>query len=214
VLDSLVDVISGAWWAYLLLFALCVLDVIFPFLPSETAVITGGIIASRGELLLPFVIVGAAAGAFGGDNLAHWIGLNAKGLARRWLLRGDKGQRAIDWADRMLDRYGGTVIIVGRFIPGGRTATTVGSGIVEYSWRSFVAHDAVGAVTWATVNAVIGYVGGKAFEHQTWLAFLVSFGVAVAVAGLIEGVRRLIARRKGGSGQPSDGGRRLPERTG
>lgn len=211
--DSLVGVISGAWWAYALLFALCVFDVVFPALPSETAVITGGIIASRGDMLLAFVIVGAAAGAFGGDNLGHWIGLNAKGLARRWLLRGDKGQKAIDWADRMLARHGGMVIIVGRFIPGGRTATTVGSGIVEYSWRSFIAYDAVGAGTWATVNAVIGYVGGKAFEHQTWLAFLVSFGVAVAVAGLIEGVRRVIALRRGQSDEPLDD-QRVRERTG
>lgn len=194
--DSLVDTLSGAWWAYLLIFGLCVFDVIFPVLPSETAVITGGIIAAQGDLMLPFVLVAAAAGALAGDNLAHWIGRNGQRFARRWVLRGDKGQRAIDWADRMLDRHGGAVIVVGRFIPGGRTATTVGSGIVEYPWRPFVAYDALGATTWAVVNGVIGFVGGASFKHRTWLAFLVSFGVALAVAGLIELARRFAARRR------------------
>lgn len=204
-LDSLVNVMNGAWWVYALVAFLSAFDVVFPLLPSETAVITGGIIAAKGDLLLPFILIAAAVGAFGGDNLAHWIGRNGQDLARRWLLRGEKGQRAIDWADRMLDKHGGTVIIVGRFVPGGRTATTVGSGIVEYPWRRFASYDAVGAITWATVNSVIGYIGGKVFRDKTWLAFLVSFGVAVAVAGLVEVVRWLVARRHGGSAdEPTD----------
>lgn len=197
-LDSFVDAISGAWWAYPLVAFLAGFDVVFPVLPSETAVITAGIVAAQGGLLLPLVLIVAAAGAFGGDNLAYWIGNKGRNVARRWLLRGDKGQRAIDWADRMLDRHGGSIIIVGRFIPGGRTATTVASGIVGYPWRRFAAFDAVGAVTWAAVNSVIGFVGGKAFEQQTWLAFLVSFGAALAVAGLIELIRWLAGRRTAG----------------
>jgi membrane-associated protein len=58
-----------------------------------------------------------------------------------------------------------------------------------------VIFDAVGAVTWATVNSVIGYVGGKAFERQTWLAFVVSFAVAILVGAVVELVRRLVGRR-------------------
>jgi membrane-associated protein len=195
VLDSLVNVISGAWWSYPLIAFLATFDAIVPVLPSETAVVTGGIIAARGGLLLPLVLIVAAAGAFLGDNLAYWIGRKGQRVARRWLLRGDKGEQLIDWAARLLDRYGGSVLIVGRFVPGGRTAIAVGSGIVNYPWRRFVIFDAVGAVTWATVNSVIGYVGGKAFERQTWLAFVVSFAVAILVGAVVELVRRLVGRR-------------------
>src|SRR4051812_48103967 len=145
--DSLVNDINGAWWAYALIAFLAAFDVVFPLLPSETAVITGGILAARGQLLLPLVVVAAAAGAFGGDNLAYWIGKSGKDWVRRWLLRGDKGQRGIDWADRTLKRHGGGVLIVGRFIPGGRTATTLGAGIVGYPWRLFASFDAIGAIT-------------------------------------------------------------------
>lgn len=195
-LDSLVNVISGAWWSYPLIAFLATFDAIVPLLPSETAVVTGGIIAAHGGLVLPLVLVVAAAGAFGGDNLAYWIGRKGQRAARRWLLRGEKAQRTIDWAARMLDRYGGSVLVVGRFIPGGRTAVTVGSGIVSFPWRRFALFDAVGAATWAAVNSVIGYVGGKAFERQTWLAFLVSFAAAVLVGAVVELVRRVAARRR------------------
>lgn len=207
--DSLVNVISGAWWAYPLVAFLAAFDAVFPVLPSETAVVTGGIIAARGGLLLPLVVIVAAAGAFAGDNLAYWIGRYGQHAARRWLLRGDKGQRAISWAAGVLDRHGGSILVVGRFIPGGRTAITVGAGIAGFPWRRFAVFDAVGAATWATVNAVIGYVGGKAFESQTWLAFLVSFAAAVAVGGLIELVRWIAGRRRTGpAGAPPPGLRR------
>ena len=207
-LDSLVNVISGAWWSYPLIAFLAIFDAIVPVLPSETAVVTGGILAARGGLLLPLVLIVAAAGAFLGDNLAYWIGRKGQRVARRWLLRGDKGQQLIDWAARLLDQYGGSVLIVGRFVPGGRTAIAVGAGIVNYPWRRFALYDALGAVTWATVNSVIGYVGGKAFERQTWLAFVVSFAAAILVGAVVELVRRVAGRRHPDHGEtgPADPG--------
>ena len=198
---SLVNVLSGAWWSYPLIAFLATFDAILPLLPSETAVITAGIIAAHGGLLLPLVVIAAAAGAFAGDNLAYWIGRKGQRAARRWLLRGDKGQRAIDWSARTLDRHGGSMLIVGRFVPGGRTAITVGSGITGFPWRRFAVYDAIGAVTWATVNSVIGYVGGIAFERQTWLAFLVSFGAALLVGVVVEVVRWAAGHRRTGHGE-------------
>lgn len=72
----------------------------------------------------------------------------------------------------------------------------MGSGIVSFPWRRFAPFDAVGAAGWAAVNSVIGYVGGKAFERQTWLAFLVSFAAAALVGAMVEFVRRVAARRR------------------
>lgn len=65
-----------------------------------------------------------------------------------------------------------------------------------FPWRRFAVFDAIGAATWATVNAVIGLVGGKAF--QTWLSVLVSFAAAVAVGGLAELVWWIADRRRTG----------------
>jgi membrane-associated protein len=53
----------------------------------------------------------------------------------------------------------------------------------------------VAAVLWGGYGTAIGYFGGAAFEHDTWKALLLAFGIAVVAAAAIEGVRRLRARR-------------------
>jgi membrane protein DedA with SNARE-associated domain len=194
VFDWLVGLLSGQWWSYVLIFLLCGFDVIFPLLPSETAAITGGIIAAEGGMVLPLVVVLAGAGAFAGDNLAYVIGDHAQGFARRWLMRGEKGRRRMEWTKRMLERHGGTLVIIGRYIPGGRTATAVGCGVLGFPHLRFVAFDVVGAFTWGTVTTMVGYLGGQAFGDNTLLAFGVSFGVAIAVSLVVELVRWLVQR--------------------
>lgn len=187
--DSLLAALGHAWWAYPLILAFCTFDAIVPALPSETALLTGGILAADGSMMLGWVITMGALGAFLGDNLAYWIGRSAEGRARRWITRGEKGRHRLEWAHRELDRHGGSLVIVARFIPGGRTATTVACGVLRFPYRQFLVFDAVGAVLWACLNTLIGYLGGQTFADNTLAAFALSFGVALALAGLIELIR-------------------------
>lgn len=193
-LDSLLSALGEAWWSYPLILLFCMFDAVIPALPSETAMITGGIIAADGSMSLVGIIVMAAVGAFLGDNLAYWIGRSAEDWARRWITRGERGRRGLRWAQDAVQRYGGSLIIAGRFIPGGRTATMIASGVLRFPYRQFLVFDAVGAVLWATMNTLIGYVGGRAFSENTWAAFALSFGIAILVAGAVEGARRLTRR--------------------
>ena len=54
------------------------------------------------------------------------------------VLPGREGARRRAWAERSLERYGMPLIVVCRFIPGGRTAITLCCGIVGYQRRRFV----------------------------------------------------------------------------
>ena len=56
--------------------------------------------------------------------------------------------------------------------------------------------DAIAAVIWAGYAALLGYFGGKAFEHEAWKGLLLALGVAFAVTALIELVRWALRRRK------------------
>jgi membrane protein DedA with SNARE-associated domain len=145
-------------------------------------------------MLLAWVIVMAAIGAFLGDNMSYWIGRSAEGWARRWLTRGEKGQRRLEWAHRALDQHGGPLVIVARFVPGGRTATTIACGILHFPYRQFLAFDAVGAVLWGAINSLIGFLGGHAFADNAPAAFALSFGVALVLAGAFELIRWLRRR--------------------
>jgi membrane protein DedA with SNARE-associated domain len=204
VFNSLVDAISGSGWTYAVIFAIALGDVLFPLLPSETVVITAGVLAASGRLSLPLVIVCAAAGACSGDNLAYLIGRLLKVFVRERLFGGKK-RRHLDRAERSLRERGGSLIIVARFIPGGRSAVTFAAGVLRYRWRRFLSFDIAAGIFWACYASLIGYFGGKAFEDHPGRGIIAALVIALVFAGLFEGVRWL--RRR--SGQRS--GRSRPQ---
>jgi membrane protein DedA with SNARE-associated domain len=193
---QLVDLISGAPWAYLIVFALAFLDAVIPLFPSETAVITGGVLAAEGKISLTLVIVFGAVGAVLGDNLAYLLGRYFREPIHRRFFTSDKAKGRIAWAERQLDERGGELIITGRFIPGGRLVVTFSAGGLGFPWRRFIVFDVVACAIWATYAALLGYFGGATFEHSTWKALLLAFAIAATITGGIELVRWLRRRRK------------------
>lgn len=83
------------------------------------------------------------------------------------------------------------VIVLARFIPGGRTATTFACGTLDMTWRRFLLYDAIAATVWAVYAGMIGYLGGSTFREDIWKALALGFGIALAVTAAIELVRRL-----------------------
>jgi membrane-associated protein len=189
-------VAEASAWAYVVVLLFAVVDAVLPVVPSETAVITAGVVAVSGDLSLPLVIVAAAVGAFAGDNLAYGIGRRYGTRAKERFFRGDKAKRRVKWASTQLEQRGGELIAVARFIPGGRTAVTLTAGLTRFPWRRFAVFDAIAALIWAGYAALLGYFGGQAFEHQPWKGLLVALGIAFAVTLGTELVRWLLRRRR------------------
>jgi membrane-associated protein len=194
-LNNVIDLLTGSRWTYPLLLGICAGDAVFPALPSETAMIVCGIQAGRGQLSLAWVMAFGGVGAFLGDNLSYaggrWIG---HPLIDRFF-SGERARGRLDWARRFLRERGSYVLIVARFIPGGRTATTFTSGVVGLRWHTrFVPFIALAAVLWAAYGALLGYLGGRIFRDQPLYALLVAFGIAGAVAAGAELVRWLRKR--------------------
>jgi membrane-associated protein len=196
VFDRFVDWVSGAWWSYPVIFLMSAIDAFFPLVPSETLVITGGVLASSGDLSLPLVILSASLGAIVGDNISYGLGtLLGERTIKRWF-RSERSRRAFEWAEHQLETRGGYLIIVARFVPGGRTAVTFSSGYVHaMRWRRFIFWDVIAGVIWGSYAALLGYVGGKQFEEEPWKGLILAFVVAVAVGGVVELVRHWRARR-------------------
>jgi membrane protein DedA with SNARE-associated domain len=191
VFQSIVDALSGSSWSYAIVFAVALLDAFFPVVPSEATAIVGGVIASRGELSVEIVVLAAAFGALIGDNVSYLIGrfLGERTVAR--FFSGEKAQRRIAWAERALEerKY---VIVVARFIPGGRTAITFTAGYLkDFPWRVFIVYDAIACAIWGSYTVLLGYFGGKQFEEQPWKGLLLAFGIALAVTGAVEVARWL-----------------------
>ena len=182
---------SGNWWFLGIIFAIAYLDSIVPIVPSETMVIIGGVAAGQGQQHLVAVIAAGAVGAFLGDNSAYMIGARMSGFIQRRADQRESTQRRLDWAAEQIRVRGGLLLITARFIPGGRTALTVSSGITHQPRRWFVGWITIAVLIWATYAALLGYIGGKAFEDNHTLAFLVAFGAALGMTVLIEVVRHV-----------------------
>jgi membrane-associated protein len=181
--------------AYLILFALAALDAVFPVVPSETGLILAGILCVVGpHLSLGWVLTAAALGAFVGDNSSYALGRFVGRPVQRRFFAGERGRKALDWARSQLDKRGGLLVVVSRFVPGGRTATTFVCGLTHFPWPRFGAFDAAAAVSWSLYGGLLGYFGGRMFHDQPWLAVLVAFGIAGGITIAVEGVRRLRTR--------------------
>jgi membrane-associated protein len=188
--DWLTSEVTDSAVTYLIVFAAAGLDVFFPVIPSETIVIAASVLAAQGDLLIFLIVPAAALGAFLADNVAYWLGRwIGEPLAER-LSKGEKGRARLDWAEAAIRKRGAALVVIGRFIPGGRTATTLAAGTLEMSYRRFLLADAVAATTWALYVSMLGYLGGAAFEDNVWLPLLIALGIAFGVSGGVEVWRR------------------------
>jgi membrane protein DedA with SNARE-associated domain len=193
--DWITHLVGGSPWTYAVVFAVAAADVILPLLPSETVVLTASILAARGVLSLWLIVPLAALGAFAGDNLCFWLGRRVGEPVARRLFRDEKGRDRLRWAERAIGRHGALLIVVGRFLPGGRTASTFAAGLSGFEYRRFLVADAIAALAWALYASLLGYLGGASFQHGLWKPLALAAGVALLVGLAIEGYRRLQRRR-------------------
>lgn len=196
--DSLANAVSGSPWTYLLIVAVCMFDALLPLLPSETVVVTAAVLASHGRLNVGLVAVCAAAGALLGDNSAYWVGRSGLRRLVDRTMGSEKNQQRLQWAHDQLEDRGGWIIVVARFIPGGRTATTYAAGTLDMPWQTrFLPFDMIAVFFWALFATGLGYFGGAAFEHNLWLPVLIATAVSFLVAVGGELFRRMVLDRPG-----------------
>jgi membrane-associated protein len=205
--------------SYLIAVIVPALDAVLPALPGETAVIALGVTtAGSMDPRIALLVACAAAGAFLGDNLCYLLGRRFGPAVQRRFFSTPRGAKTRAWAERSLERYGMQLIIVCRFIPGGRTAVTLTCGIVGYSRRRFTVATAVAAVIWALYAFFIGRIGGKAFEDNIWAGLAIALGASVAISAVIEVGRRVAgrclrhSRRHTGQVEPDHAGQDQPDR--
>lgn len=193
--DWLTQHVSDTPITYLIVFVAAGGDVLFPPIPSETIVIAAAVIAAHSGLSIFIIVPAAAVGAFIGDNIAYLLGRRVGDPIARRLFRGQKGRARLEWAEQAIRRRGRLLVVVGRFIPVGRTASTFAAGTLEMRYRRFAPADAGAASLWAVYASMLGYVGGASFKNSLWKPLAVSLGTALLIGVATELWRRLQKRR-------------------
>ena len=165
-------------------------------LPGETALITAGVLAARGDMDIVEVIVVAAAAAIIGDNVGYWFGrLGGRRLLQRWEPLERHASRVLPWSERFFKRHGAKTIFFGRFFAVLRVTAAWLAGISQMHWWRFFLWNAAGGICWAVLVGLVSYYLGRAAAEAINRYGLIA-GVAI-VALLVLGALdfRFIRRR-------------------
>src|SRR5262249_61866591 len=86
--------------------------------PGETALISFGVLSSRGHYPIAVVIAVAAAAAIIGDNLGFWLigRRGGRALIARYAWVERRTQHALPRAEALIARYGGPAVLFGRLV--------------------------------------------------------------------------------------------------
>jgi membrane-associated protein len=180
---------------YAVVFGIVAIDSVLPFAQAEAVVITASVLAAQGRLQIWLLVPIVAVAGFTGDNASYSLGRELGGPLAKKLERSERRKKRLEQAQAGIQQHGRLVIVVGRFLPIGRTLTTFAAGTLEMLWRSFAIADAIAATSWALYATMLGYAGGSSFEHGLWKPLVFAFGIALLFALAIEGYRRVQKRR-------------------
>jgi membrane-associated protein len=181
---------------YPVIFALIAIETMGIPVPGETALITAGIIASRGRLEIEVVIAIAAAAAILGDNVGFAIG---RKLGRRLLTAPGPllhhRRRVIAVGEPFFDRHGPKAVFLGRWVTGLRITAAWMAGATRMSWPTFLFWNALGGIAWATSIGLIAYFVGHSAEKIIHLAGL-GGAAAVVLGGVVLWLVLRVRRRR------------------
>ncbi|MFC6062122.1 DedA family protein [Streptomyces ochraceiscleroticus] len=200
-------------WIYLIVGLCVLLDVFVPFLPSGVLLIaaataagtrsaTVGVSPVRGDSGLPDLLalaLCAATASVLGDLAAYRVAWRGGDRFDRAIARSRRLTAAQERLGTALTRGGGTIVVLARFAPAGRSVVSLGAGVAHRTVREFLPWSMVAGVAWAAYSVALGYFGGHLLG-ATWFSTAVSFLALVAAGSAALYVMRRPERRPAHSG--------------
>ncbi|MGF1460184.1 MAG: DedA family protein [Leptolyngbyaceae cyanobacterium] len=173
---------------YLGVFALMVLEHLFPPIPSELVMPLSGFISSRSaEMNLVGVIIAGSIGSVVGTLFWYWLGrwtsqeqlLALVAEYGKWLT---VKPRDIEKAIVFFQEGGGQWVVgIGRVVPGVRTYVSIPAGLGGMQILPYLIYSSIGTVIWTAALAISGYLLGDQFERVGEFIGPISKGVLVAL---------------------------------
>ena len=168
--------------------------------PGETLLIFSAVLAGRGEMSLPGLLIFASAGAVLGDNIGYAIG---RTLGRGTILRygGKVGLTDARFAsvESIFRRYGSATVLFARFFNILRQLNGIVAGILGMSWWRFLLFNALGGVLWVTVWVLAATYFTEHLAILTTLAHHTKVVAIILVVGILIFAIACLARRLRGA---------------
>jgi len=138
------------------------------------------------------------AGGMAGDRVTYLLGRTAGDRVTSRTLAVARRK-----AERALLRYGGAAILIGRFLPYGRTATVMTAGSASLPLSRFRLFTALASAAWAAYAIGLGRLGGTVFADSPLLGAGCAAVFGMLLAGGYALIERAATRKRRAAGRPA-----------
>ena len=151
-------------WVYALLFAIVFVEtgvVVMPFLPGDSLLFVVGAMCAAGLMSLPLVLALLWVAAVAGNQSNYAIGRHFGPRVFQWENSRWFNRQAFDQAHAFYEKYGGTTIVLARFMPFLRTFAPFVAGVAQMTRSKFTFFDVTGGALWVGSVTTAGYLFGN-----------------------------------------------------
>jgi len=137
------------------------------FLPGDYLLFLAGLFCALNKIdvdILTLCLGLLGAGVLG-NFTGYWFGYRTGPMLFKrkdsWLFK----RKYVVMAEEFYQKYGGTALIIGRFVPIIRTFAPIFAGVVKLNFRKFVLFNISGALLWVLSLTLTGYFLGIEFPQ-------------------------------------------------
>lgn len=157
--------------------------VFLPFLPGDSLIFAAGTFAAIGKMNFWLLIIIIIMSAILGDTVNYEIGkhfgkkiLNNKKFK---LIKDENLKKAED----LVKQYGGTAVLLARFMPIIRTIVPFVVGMGELHYPKFIKYNAIGGIVWVSLFLTMGYLFGNIKAVQEHFTLII---IAIVILSLLQ----------------------------
>lgn len=156
--------------------------IFLPFLPGDSLIFAAGTFAAIGKMNFWLLIIIIIMSAILGDTVNYEIGkhfgkkiLNNKKFK---LIKDENLKKAED----LVKQYGGTAVLLARFMPIIRTIVPFVVGMGELHYPKFIKYNAIGGIVWVSLFLTMGYLFGNIKAVQEHFTLII---IAIVILSLL-----------------------------
>jgi membrane-associated protein len=178
------------------------IGMLFPFLPGDSLLFAGGLLATRGTLNIWTLVILIPIVAIIGDQIAYSIG---RGAGPALFSKEDSRifkKKYVTESHEFFEKYGPFTIIVARFVPIVRTLVAFVAGASKMRYPVFLGFDIIGNIGWGAGVTLLGYFLGNVPFVNNHLEMMILLVVVLSLVPAIVSVGRGLMQRRRGQTKP------------
>ncbi len=178
---------------FFIVFAECGLFFGFLF-PGDSLLFTAGFLASQKFLNINILVTLIIIATISGNTVGFWMGK----VFTEWLMSKKESlffkKKHVKRASKFYEKYGGSALILARFVPIIRTFVPIVAGMAEMKIKKFMTYNVIGGFLWGAGITLLGYYLGKIIPGAD--KYLLPLVLIIIFLSILPGLTHIIKRGK------------------